>query len=207
MPPRVPRIECRCETCGATFYTFPRVIAQGGGRTCSRICHLKTVWRTEHGHTVNNRRSPTYSSWQAMIRRCENPKDIRYDRYGARGIGVCDRWHTFENFLADMGERPPGRTLDRIDGNRGYEPGNCRWATPAQQTANREATNLVEFRGRSQTIPAWAMELGIAERTLRGRLEQGWTVEAAFTKPVRRRNPARPVGFSAELPRTRGRSP
>jgi hypothetical protein len=81
--------------------------------------------------------SPTYSSWAAMKQRCLNQNHPKYRNWGGRGIAVCDRWLKFENFLADMGERPVGKTLDRINNDGDYEPGNCRWATPAQQVANR----------------------------------------------------------------------
>lgn len=79
----------------------------------------------------------TYTSWAEMHRRCSNPRSVGYAYYGGRGIAVCDRWRSFEAFLQDMGERPEGLTLDRIDNAKGYEPGNCRWATSVQQANNR----------------------------------------------------------------------
>lgn len=92
-----------------------------------------------HGHAGNGRgqRSPTYNSWRAMRGRCLYPTHPRYVDYGGRGIRVCDRWTSFANFLADMGERPDGHTLDRINPQDHYYPANCRWATPLQQTWNR----------------------------------------------------------------------
>lgn len=97
--------------------------------------------RTVHGHARRRAKgragTSTYYIWAAMIQRCTNPKNRDYKNYGARGITVCDRWRDFTNFLADMGEKPDGLSIDRIDNDGNYEPGNCRWATPAQQASNK----------------------------------------------------------------------
>lgn len=112
------------------------------------IAALNRVHKRRHGHTVGGQRSPTWITWDLMLQRCENPNHVAYARYGGRGIMVCEAWHTFENFLADMGDRPIDRTLDRIDNDGGYEPGNCRWATRKEQQANRRvATVELEIPG------------------------------------------------------------
>lgn len=97
-----------------------------------------------HGHSRKGAWSPTYYSWAAMVSRCTNPKRNNWHLYGGRGIAVCDRWREFAAFLADMGERPPGTSLDRIDPSKGYSKGNCRWATRTEQNRNRRNNRLDE---------------------------------------------------------------
>lgn len=133
--------------------------------------------------------TPTYYSWQHMKRRCTDTKFHQYPKYGGRGIAVCERWLVFENFLADMGVRPLGTTLDRKDGSKGYEPGNCRWATPREQRLNTSNARWVEYEGRRMVLADWAAELGVSYECLARRLYvMQWSVEKAFTTPVRKRS-------------------
>jgi hypothetical protein len=128
-----------------------------------------------------------------MITRCRNPKHVFFGRYGGAGITVCERWLTYENFLADMGPRPPGLTIDRIKNERGYEPGNCRWATRKEQQRNRKCCRYLELNGRRLLIQDWAQELGVNISTLSERLRKGWSVERTLTTPVDRSRSHAPI--------------
>ena len=109
-----------------------------------------------HGHTAWGQWSPTYMSWKSMHMRCKNQKCNDYDRYGGAGITVCERWKDFSNFLEDMGERPSGYVLDRLDSKGNYEPANCRWATWTESANNRKNTAFVLFKGKR--LPAAEVE-------------------------------------------------
>lgn len=115
------------------------------GHTKSCGC-LNLELHTKHGHAIRNLKDSTYMSWQAMGQRCTNPNNVAFLDYGNRGINVCERWSKFENFLEDMGFRPEGKTLDRIDNSKGYFKKNCRWATPAEQIKNRRNSSKSENR-------------------------------------------------------------
>ncbi len=119
----------------------------------------------------------TYISWARMIQRCYYEKSNRYYLYGAKGITVCDKWKKFEGFYEDMGDRPDGRTLDRINSDGNYEPKNCRWATPHEQQMNRSNTNWFTYRGIRKTLYEWSRELGISYDKMRQRIKRGHSEE------------------------------
>lgn len=123
-----------------------------------------------------------YSPWSAMIQRCLNPSCRAYPQYGGRGITVCDRWrNSFEDFLADIGPRPGmDYSIDRIDVNGNYEPGNCRWATSKTQNRNRRNNRLIEIDGNSGCSSEWAEKTGLKEATITQRINRGWPVEKAI---------------------------
>jgi hypothetical protein len=115
-----------------------------------------------------------------MVARCTNPKHRAYKSYGGRGITVCARWRSFTNFLADMGEKPEGLSLDRIDYNGNYEPDNCRWATDKQQARNKRNSSHITLNGETHTISEWAEILHIHPATISDRLQHGYTAQDAL---------------------------
>lgn len=127
---------------------------------------------------------PEYRIWDAMIQRCTNPKATHFQHYGGRGIVICERWRIFKNFYEDMGAKPdPKMEIDRIDNNRPYSPENCRWATRSEQMSNRRNNHLITHNGRTQTLTQWSKETGLRYNTIIRRIESGWTVEQALTRP------------------------
>lgn len=136
---------CRCD-CGTERIVPVDALTSGKTRSCGCLKAeiISAGAHMTHGHApVRGPQSPTYQSWRGMLARCNQPSSQAFKNYGARGVTVCQRWREFKNFLADMGERPTGLTLDRINNDGIYEPSNCRWATRAQQTANRRCSRKV----------------------------------------------------------------
>lgn len=121
------------------------------------------------------------------MERCYCKTNAAYPRYGGRGIVVCDEWHDFTKFYADMGDRPAGRSLDRRDNDGPYSPENCRWATRTEQARNTRVNTILEFRGRKQCLQAWAEELGLKPATICRRMYvAGWSVDKALSTAVQR---------------------
>ena len=168
--------KVRCD-CGTERVIKGTYLTSGQSRSCGCLMADKNRERQTHGETG----SRLYYIWCAMRYRCENPTDPAYSNYGARGIKVCNRWQSFENFRADMGRRPKGKTLDRIDNDGDYEPSNCCWSTYVEQTHNTRRNRWVTFNGKTLIVSDWARETGISESLIRYRLNHGWTTKQALT--------------------------
>ncbi len=141
----------------------------------------------KHGGCADGVETGAYRSWVNLMKRVRGtstPHDL--PSYFWRGIGVCERWLDFANFRADMGERPPGATIDRIDNSKDYEPGNCRWATRVEQARNRRSSRLLEWNGLTLSTAEWAERTGIERHTIGFRIRNGWSVADALTvKPTK----------------------
>lgn len=176
---------CKCDC--AKILALPTArLTSGQTKSCGCWAKEEVSKRmTTHGHSTINGKSGAYGSWNAMISRCNCKGDQAYNKYGGSGVKVCDRWLKFENFLADMGHRPDGKTLDRIENSKGYSKSNCRWATKTEQANNRRKNRLLEFSGKIQSLSQWSKEKGIPTSTLSGRLSKGWPIEKALTISIK----------------------
>jgi len=145
----------------------------------SKETSIENGFKTTHG-LIN---TSTYGSWISMRRRCKNKKHQQYLNYGGRGIKVCERWNDFENFLADMGKRPKGMTIDRIDNNGDYKPENCKWSTQMEQLTNTRKTIYLTFEGYVMKLVDWASDLGMSAKTFHSRKRMGWSDEKILMTP------------------------
>ena len=132
-------------------------------------------------------RSPTYQTWCGMKQRCGNPNHSKYADYGGRGISFPKKWESFEGFLEDMGERPKGMSLDRIDNSQSYSKENCKWATKREQNLNRRDTVFLEYKGESKPREVWAGLFGLKSATVHSRLRRGWSIVDALETPLKGR--------------------
>jgi hypothetical protein len=154
------------------------------------LCHMHYERRRLHPDRVDSyyksisfhgmSETKTYEVWERIINRCCNKNDRRYADYGKRGITVCKRWRSFLNFFEDMGEVPHGKSIDRINNDGNYEPGNCRWATPFEQANNTRTNVRLPFNNSTFTISQIAKQIGIAKCTLYCRLKRGWSQNRLF---------------------------
>lgn len=177
---------CKCE-CGKIIKANGSNLIKGNTLSCGclKLEKIKEA-TTTHGHSKNGHTSPEYNTWANMFSRTQNPKNTSFMDYGGRGITLCERWLKFENFLADMGEKPgKNYSIDRIENDLGYYKENCRWATPQEQADNKRSNILLTYNGKTQNITQWENELGTNRGTLWMRLKLGWSVEKALTMPTK----------------------
>lgn len=180
------RWACHCD-CGREVIVRGSDLQTGRTQSCGCLHAERTVEaRHVHGHaSAKNGRSPEYNSWASMIARCESISNRAWHHYGGRGVRVCERWrNSFSAFLADMGPKPSRRhSIDRIDVNGNYEPGNCRWATPIRQARNTRRTRIVKFAGRELCLADACEIAGLPYSRVAQRLDKlGWSVERALSQ-------------------------
>ena len=177
---------CDCGNCRPIRSAF---LKSGKARSCGCFCIDQ---HTTHGRTRKNKVIPVeYTAWVEMRRRCTQLHRKTAENYIGRGIFVCDRWiHSFANFYDDVGPKPKPHhkySLERLNNNGGYEPGNVMWATWQQQASNKRNSRFITFNNRTQILTAWAREIGMNTFTLRSRVTHGWSIEKALLTPVRKR--------------------
>lgn len=180
------RWKCLCD-CGNWSIVSTDHLRSGHSKSCGclNVARTRVMGKANrmHGHTAKGKPSATFYSWSGMRTRCENPKAKGYHNYGGRGIKICDRWKNFSNFLADMGARPKGKQIDRIDNDGDYTPANCRWVTRIQQARNRRTNTHLTIDGETHTIVEWAEISGIPVNVVYLRLKNHWPTNKLFKSP------------------------
>lgn len=164
--------------CGKITRPAKGNVTTGRTKSCGLRCNLRSRTRSKY----------EYGSWYMMIYRCTNPKAPDYPNWGGRGITVCEQWMDFEKFIEDMGPRPEGASLDRIDNEGNYEPRNCRWATSDDQNMNRRDSRLLSHRGITMSIKNWSKITGLSISTISNRLDRDWSVWKALDTPPQHGN-------------------
>lgn len=165
---------CKC-SCGNEIEINSESLKRGLTKSCGCLrSELSRDRRKTHGHTLFGEETPEYKSWLSMFSRCRCKKGVTYKNYGARGIKVCIRWNKFENFYKDMGDRPEGTSLDRINNNKGYSPKNCRWATNKEQARNKRNNRKINIKGKIYTLIELAELTGKHRETIRKWLKNGY---------------------------------
>lgn len=174
--------RCLCE-CGAEAVVDGSKLTNGHTRSCGCLQRKQSAEaNSTHGHARVGQQTKEYQTWANMMKRCHNADCPDYAGYGGRGIKVCERWHEFESFLADMGAAPTGtHSIDRTNVDADYSPANCRWATPTEQARNKRNSVFIEAFGQTKTLAEWAESLGVDRRKIHKRLKLGWPAEKALT--------------------------
>lgn len=181
---RISYWNCKCD-CGNIKILRGGNLKSGRVKSCGCLSVRRSRERRKYSDT-NTRSSPEYRAWAAMKNRCSNEKIKNYPRYGGRGISVSPKWDDFNDFLRDIGLRPsPKHSLDRINNNGNYEPGNCRWATWKEQQRNRSSNRKIVYNNQIITLTELAEIAGIRKDSMAYRLNAGWDLEKAVTQEIR----------------------
>lgn len=175
---------CRCD-CGKEKSIISVALRQGTTVSCGCYGRKNSSQRNStHGMS----KSPEYYIWDSMKQRCCNAKSKGFKAYGGKGISLCDEWLSFDNFFADMGNRPDDKSqIDRIDNNKGYSKENCRWVSMTENCRNKGNNRLITYNNVTKCMSAWAEETGLKRVTIQHRLNAGWSDADAITKPLRGR--------------------
>lgn len=180
-------MKCICD-CGNITIVVADSLSSGRSKSCGCL-QREAISKLFTKHGLKG--APEYKIWKDIRKRCNNPNDKYYHRYGGRGITICKEWDNFETFLKDMGPRPKSderMTIDRIDNDKGYSPDNCRWVTNKANCRNTSRNRLIEFRGEIHCLNEWAEIFGIRRERIKARLDRdGWSIERALTTPVGRK--------------------
>jgi hypothetical protein len=178
---------CLCD-CGKPTKKTAWFLKNGRVKSCGcRTKSLISKSRTRHGETD----TPTWKSWKSMLDRCDLKAHKSYADYGGRGITICDAWRTYENFRSDMGERPYGMTLGRVDNSGNYEPSNCHWETYRQQARNRRSSRIIAHDGIVATLSEWSERTGLTGGTIWKRLNSGWPVDQSLMLKAKKQHNSR----------------
>ncbi len=170
------KFTCLCD-CGSTVDVTGGNLRRGNSKSCGCMNRQHLIEaNTKHGHSINYKRTRTYAIWSSMKAR----QGVGY----CLNVRVCDKWLDFNEFLKDMGEAPVGLSIDRVDNSKGYEPGNCRWASMVVQQNNRTNNRVIQYKGECKTLAQWVAELGLNYARVHARLRLGWSVENSFRTPV-----------------------
>jgi hypothetical protein len=182
--------RCSCD-CGKEKVAYGSNLVSGATKSCGCYRREATAARsTKHGHKGDEKQTRTYTTWAGMKNRCLNIKYHGYKDYGGRGITICEQWEIFENFLLDMGCRPKGMTLDRIDNTAGYSKDNCRWASLADQMNNTRGNYFVEYQGEQITLANLSRKTGVDYKLLQTRISMlGWPIDDAINRKKRAKRP------------------
>ena len=176
--------RCNC-SCGNTKDIMAQSITRGATLSCGCLNSERVSQRaTKHGEIKHS----LYKTWVSMRSRCNNKNNDAYKNYGARGISICGRWDDFMAFVEDMGDKPDGFTLDRIDNTDNYYPENCKWSSREEQNNNKRTNVILELDGKSLTVAEWSRKLNVKTTTLRKRIDMGWSVRDVLTTKVHGRS-------------------